>query len=134
MIKTKNIKQGLMIKAAPHEVFEALMDAKKHSQFTGDLAKISRAVGGEFTTFSGYATGKNLEIIKDEKIVQTWRASDWPEGHYSTITYVLKPAVGGTKLMFSQKGIPESEVAAVSDGWKTYYWQPLKDFLEKGKN
>lgn len=131
MMKTKNIKQGLMINAAPHAVFEALMDSKKHSLFTGDTAKISPVVGGSFTTFGGYATGKNLELIPDEKIVQTWRASNWPEGHVSVITFLLKPAGGGTKLMFSQKDIPESDADNVADGWKTYYWKPLKEFLER---
>lgn len=120
-----------MIKASPHDIFEALMDSKKHSQFTGDSAQINREVGGAFSAFGGYATGKNLEIIKDEKIVQAWRASDWPKDVYSTITFLLKPGANGTKLMFSQKGIPTDQAADVSDGRKTYYWQPLKEMLEK---
>lgn len=131
MTQTKDIKQGLMIKASTHDIYEALMDSKKHSQFTGDTAKISREVGGTFSAFSDYATGKNLELIPDEKIVQTWRASDWPKDVYSTLTILLKPVAEGTKLMFSQKGVPVDQVADVSDGWKTYYWEPLKKMLEK---
>jgi len=131
LVKTKNIKQGIMIKASAHAVYEALMDSKQHAKFTGEPAKISRSVGGSFTAYGDYASGKNLELVKDKKIVQSWRASDWPEGHYSEITYLLKPAKNGTKLMFSQKGIPTKEVKSVADGWKMYYWQPLKQMLEK---
>ena len=120
-----------MIKASAHEIYESLMDSKKHSAFSGDVAKISREVGGKFTTFGGYSSGKNLELVKDKKIVQLWRASDWPEGHFSTVTFLLKSAKGGTKVMFSQKGIPVSEVANITTGWKTYYWEPLKKMLEK---
>ena len=131
MIKTKDIKQGLMIKASTHEIYEALMDSKKHSTFTGDTAKISRKVGGKFTTFGGYSSGKNLELVKDKKIVQTWRASDWVQGHFSQVTFLLKPAKGGTKIIFSHKGIPLSDAANIAEGWKTYYWEPLKKMLEK---
>lgn len=131
MIKTKDIKQGLMIKSPAQEVYEALMDSKKHSKFTGEPAKISREVGGNFSAFDGYASGKNLELVKDKKIVQTWRASDWPEGHFSKITFLLKQTSQGTKLMFSHKGIPLEDAKNVASGWKDYYWEPLKNMLEK---
>ncbi len=131
MLKTKNIKQGLMIKATPHEIYEALMDSKKHAQFTGAPAKISQKVGGSFTAHGNYISGKNLELVKDKKIVQLWRGSTWPKGHFSTVTFLLKPTKGGTKLMFSHKGIPVREVKNITSGWKTYYWHPLKLILEK---
>ena len=131
MLKTKDIKQGLMIKASPHDIYEALMDSKKHAAFTGAGAKISREVGGVFTAHDGYIEGTNLELVKDKKIVQRWRGSDWPAGHFSTVTYLLKPTEGGTKLMFSQKGVPTDQVKNISDGWKEYYWTPLKAMLEQ---
>ena len=81
---SKNIRQTATFKASPHEVYEALMDAKKHSDFTGEDAKISRKVGGKFTIYGGEIDGTNLELVPDKKIVQSWRYSDWPEGHYST--------------------------------------------------
>ena len=130
MLKTKDIKQEVIIKATPHEVYEALMDSKKHSEFTGGGAKISRKVGGSFTAFDGYSNGKNIELVEDKKIVQSWRASDWPEGHYSTVTFIMKPVKGGTELSFSQKEVPVDDAKDVADGWKEYYWEPLKDFLE----
>lgn len=45
-MKTKTIKQTIFFKAEPHDVYEALMDSKKHSKFTGDKAVISRKEGG----------------------------------------------------------------------------------------
>jgi activator of HSP90 ATPase len=130
-METKNIKQIVNIKASPHDIYEALMDSKKHSQFTGDKAKIGRKVGEKFSTFDGYAEGSNLELIPDEKIVQTWRASDWPEGHYSKVTYSFKENGGGTRLTFTQTGVPEDQYEDVAQGWRDYYWTPLKTMLEK---
>jgi len=75
-----------MFDASPHHVYEMLMDEKKHARFTGGAAQISRDVGGAFVTNSGYSTGTTRELVQDTKIVQTWRASDWPDDHYSTLT------------------------------------------------
>ena len=127
----KIIKQSVTIKAKPHDVYEALIDSKKHTQFTGSKAMISRKAGGKFSTFDGYAEGENLELVPDKKIVQSWRAEDWPEGHYSKATFVLKEVAGGTQLIFTQSDVPEEFYDDISQGWKDYYWAPMKEMLEK---
>ncbi len=131
MMDNKTIRQSVKIKASAHEVYEAIMDSRKHTEFTGDKASISRKVGGKFSTFDGYAEGVNLELVPDRKIVQTWRASDWPAGHYSKVTFTLKEIESGTQLTFTQSDIPKEFFADVSQGWRDYYWQPLKEMLEK---
>lgn len=128
--KTKTIKQSANFKASAHEVYEALMDSKKHSQFTGGKASISRNVGGKFTVYDGYAEGKNLELITDKKIVQFWRASDWPEGAESKVTFILTATKTGTKLTFTQVGVPIECAKDIAQGWQDYYWEPMKEMLE----
>lgn len=68
-IKTKSIHQSITFKASPYKIYEALMDSKKHSQFTGDETNISRKIGGRLTAGSGYIAGGNIELIADEEIV-----------------------------------------------------------------
>jgi activator of HSP90 ATPase len=130
-METKTIKRSVPIKASPHDVYEALMDAKKHAEFTGGKAIISRKVGGKFSAFDGYAEGVNLELVPDKKIVQSWRAEDWPEGHYSKVTFAFKATTSGTQLTFTQTGLPEESADDVAQGWKDYYWAPMKEMLEK---
>ena len=127
----KTIKQSIEIKVSPHDVYEALMDSEKHSKFTGDEAVISRKVGGKFTVFGGYAEGKNIELIQDKRIVQTWHANDWPEDHYSKITITLTPSKTGTILNFTQTGVPEKFYDDISQGWDDFYWKPMKKMLER---
>ncbi len=127
----KTIKQSVTIKASPHEVYEALMDSKKHAEFTGGDAEISREVGGKFTAYDGYAEGTNIELVPDKKIVQTWRASDWTPGHYSEVTYSLEDVDGKTRLVFTQTGVPDEQYEDVSQGWRDFYWKPMKKMLEK---
>lgn len=129
-IRTKDLKQGAMMNGTPHEVYELLMDSKKHSQFTEAKASISRKVGGRFTAYDGDIEGKNIKLVKDKEIVQTWRMKYWPKGHYSEVKFILKKAGSGTKLMFSHKGIPEDDYEDIKEGWKDYYWERMKEFLE----
>jgi activator of HSP90 ATPase len=130
-METKTIRQTVTFKAAPHDVYEALMDAKKHAKFTGGKASVSRETGGKFSTFDGYAEGVNLELVPDKKIVQTWRAEDWPEEHYSRVTFSLNKLKEGTRLTFTQSGVPEEQYRDVSQGWQDYYWTPMKKMLEQ---
>jgi activator of HSP90 ATPase len=128
----KNIEQEIIIKTSPHELYEAFMDSKKHSKFTESKAKISREVGGSYSIFEGAISGKNVELIQDKKIVQTWRSEgeNWPKGYYSTITLELEPVDEGTLIKFTHIDIPESACDSVREGWETYYWEPLKDMFE----
>ena len=130
---SKIIRQSVTIKATPHQVYEALMDSRKHAKFTGQKARISRQVGGKFTAYGPFLSGTNLELVPDKKIVQAWRAQDWPEGYYSKATFTLTPVEGGTRLTFRQSGVPDEHYAAIKQGWIDSYWTPLKALLEKAK-
>ncbi|MFX1551976.1 MAG: SRPBCC domain-containing protein [Promethearchaeota archaeon] len=133
VIKTKTLEQSILIKASSHDVYEAFMDSKKHSKFTESKARISREVGGKFTIFEGALEGRNLELIQDKKIVQSWRSNEegWPKTHYSTITIELESVEKGTCLTFKQTEVPLSSYESVKEGWNEYYWEPLKNMLEK---
>jgi activator of HSP90 ATPase len=128
---SKTIRQTATFKAAPHAVYEALMDAKKHAEFTGGEAKISRKVGGKFTIYGGDIEGENLELEPDKKIVQSWRYSDWPDGVNSQATFAMEETGGKTRLSFTQTGVPDEHYEDIKQGWKDYYWGPMKQMLEK---
>jgi len=130
-MKTKTIRQSVTFNAKAHDVFEALMDSKKHAKFTGDPAKISRKVGGKFTASGDYIEGVNLEVIPDKKIVQAWHSSDMPKDYYTKVTFSFKQEKGKTKLAFIHSGVPENRYEDLKQGWKDYYWTPLKAMLEK---
>jgi len=130
-MKTRDIKQTVRFKADPHEIYSALMDSRKHSRFTGGKAVISRKTGGRITAYDGYIEGKNLELEPDKKIVQLWRASDWPEGHFSKVRFIISGNTGGSILEFTQEGIPDEFYKSIRQGWIDFYWNPMKEMLEK---
>ena len=132
-MKTKTIKQSVVINATPHQVFETLMDSKKHSELTGSNARISREVEGGFEVWDGYIKGTNMEIVPDKKIVQNWRGEEecWPEGHYSIITIELEKVEDGTRLNFIQDDLPEDCYDNIYQGWYDNYWNPMQEILKK---
>ena len=130
-MKIKTLRQSVTFITGPHEVYEAIMDSRKHSEFTGSQVSMSRKVGGKFSVYGGDIEGVNLEVIPDKKIIQSWRYSDWPEGYYSKDTFSLKEISSGTRLTFTQIGVPEESYDDISQGWRDYYWGPMKEMLEK---
>jgi activator of HSP90 ATPase len=128
---SKTIRQTVTFKASPHDIYESLIDEKKHAQFTGAKVKLNRKTGGKFSIWDGEISGENLELVPDKKIVQTWRYSDWPAGEFSTATFSLEAVDGGTRLTLNQSGVPDESYEDIKQGWKDYYWIPLKKYLAK---
>jgi activator of HSP90 ATPase len=130
---TKVLKQTRTFNAPAKDLYEVLMDSRKHSKLSGGApAKISSKVGGTFSAFGGELEGENLELIPNKKIVQSWRSKNWEPGVYSRATFAFTSAgKGKTKLTFTQSGIPESDYEDVKKGWISFYWEPMAKMLEK---
>ena len=71
------IHQKVSFTASPRELFAIYLDSKKHGAAIDDKASISRKVGARFTAFSGMLRGRNLMIVPNLMIVQSWRAKPW---------------------------------------------------------
>ncbi|MCW4054283.1 MAG: SRPBCC domain-containing protein [Candidatus Bathyarchaeota archaeon] len=118
----------------PNEVYNALLDPRKHSAFTGSKATGKAEVGAEFTAWNGYISGKNLELEKGMQIVQEWVTSEWPEGYPpSRLEFTLKEVDGKTELTMVHSDIPAEQKDELRQGWIDYYWEPLKKYFEKRK-
>jgi uncharacterized protein YndB with AHSA1/START domain len=115
MMKIKTLRQTVTFKASPRQVYDMLMDSKKHQSLSGVPAKISREVGGKFTAWGSHISGFNLALKPGQKIVQAWRATGWWPDHYSIAIYDITKVRGGAKLKFSQIGIPSDRYSGHSD-------------------
>jgi len=122
----KSIRQtATILGATPHDIYEILIDSKRHGKLTQQPTKVSRRVGGVFKVGHDLE-GKHLALTKDRRIVQTWRANNWPKGTYSKATFALTRAAGGTRVSFTQTGVPDEFYSEISKGWRDYYWGPLR--------
>jgi activator of HSP90 ATPase len=129
---TTSIRQTVTFNASPHDVYEMIMDSKKHESLSGEKASISREVGGAFKAWGEHISGFNLVLQPDRKIVQAWRARDWWADHYSIATFDLRKVDSRTELRFTQIGVPPHRFDGHSRGWIETYWQPMQELFDKG--
>jgi uncharacterized protein YndB with AHSA1/START domain len=137
----ESIHQETVFKASRQRVYEALTDTKQFDQVIelsgamksfgagGKPTEISSEEGGRFTLFGGYITGRHIELLPNERIVQAWRAGRWPQGVYSIVKFELVEQGGGTKIVFEHTGFPKGEAESLASGWKAHYWDPLQKLL-----
>jgi activator of HSP90 ATPase len=128
--KSITIHQEIEFDASPQQVYEALLDSKQFTEFSGRPAEINREVGGAFSLFKGHIIGRNVELVPNRRIVQAWRVVTWPEGAYSIARFELKPQGSGTHLVFDHIGFPEGLHHHLAAGWEENYWSPLKKYLQ----
>ena len=124
----------MVLHAKPLDVYEAYVDAKKQTAFTGSKATSNPKVSGKFTAWDGYITGKYLELSPGKKIVQEWRSSDFPEGSAASRFEIdLKEKEGGTELSIVHSGVPPEIADDIAQGWKDFYWEPMKKYFKARK-
>jgi uncharacterized protein YndB with AHSA1/START domain len=131
-MKTKTLHQTVTFNASPRQVYEMLMNSKKHQSLSGEPAKISRKVGGKFTAWGSHISGINLALKPGQKIVQAWRATGWWPDHYSIAIFDISKARGGANLKFTQIGIPPNRYSGHYRGWVETYWTPMKEIFANG--
>jgi len=130
--KTTKITQKILLPALPEEVYDALLDPRRHSEFTGSKATGKAEVGAKFTAWRGYISGKNLELEKGKRIVQEWVTTEWPEDYPpSKLEFTFKEVEGHTELTMIHSDIPTNQEEELKQGWNDYYWKPLKKYFEK---
>lgn len=100
-------------------------------------------------------SGRQLELVQDKKIVQTWRGLHMPPGHHSVLTWQYEPGscplcafcfrclcsrsnqagfvararavAGGTKVTLTQTGVHADMLEQQeSGGWEAYYFKKVR--------
>jgi activator of HSP90 ATPase len=141
----QSIHQEPAFKADRRRVYETLTDAKQFEQVVllsaamqepglRDKhlpAEIGRRPGDEFALFGGYISGRQIELVPDELIVQAWRVGNWQRGVYSIARFELQAQGSETRIVFDHSGFPSGEGANLAHGWHANYWQPLDKFLSR---
>jgi activator of HSP90 ATPase len=137
----ESIHQEPTFKASRARVYAALIDPRQFDkviQLSGVMqamhlpdkpAEIARQAGGAFALFGGYITGRHVELLPNQRIVQAWRTGDWPPGVYSIVKFELVGQGSGTRIVFDHTGFPKGEAEDLASGWKAHYWEPLEKLL-----
>jgi len=133
---TEQIKLTATFSVPPKQIYTAWLNGKEHGAMTGGgSSTASNKVGGNFTAWDKYISGKNLELVPNKRILQSWRSTEFPNNHLDSYLLVkLEEVGGGTKLTLIHSEIPEGQSKSYKDGWKKFYFAPMKKYFHKDLN
>ncbi|MEO8927216.1 MAG: SRPBCC domain-containing protein [Caulobacteraceae bacterium] len=135
------IHQEVVFKASAERIYHILTDTKTFDRVVAasgamqNMAlgnaptQISMELGGSFSLFGGYISGRQLELTPGVRIVQAWRSAGWKPHIYSVAKFELAEHTGGVELTFDQTGFPNGEGASLANGWHEHYWAPISKIL-----
>ena len=119
-----------MIPASPERIYKAWLSSKEHSAFSGGKAVVSSKVGGKFTAWDGYISGRNIQLRPGKRIVQSWRTTEFPnDAPDSRLEIIFIQAKQGTKITLNHTRIPSGQAGEYRQGWKDYYFEPMKQYF-----
>jgi Activator of HSP90 ATPase len=119
------------IHATPAEIYEAWLSSEGHAVLTGSPAKVDGNVGGEFSAWDGYIFGRTLELTPNQRIVQAWRTSEFPDkAPDSHLELLLEEVAEGTKITLIHSDMPEDQADSYRQGWEDFYFKPMKKYFK----
>ena len=112
------------------ELYETFTSPDRLAAFTRAPPKVFEGahVGGKFELFGGNVSGQYTKLEKPTKIVQQWRLSQWPEGHYSTlnIDFDQNDVDAVTVMRVMWDGVPVGQEEVTKRNWGEYYVRSIK--------
>lgn len=124
----KNLRKTIHIKVPREEVFNAITNPLTIELWTGYQARMEALPGSEFSLFDGDITGRIRSIESPALLEQIWDFGDQEEE--SLVRIELFDESGKTRLELMHTNIPDEAFENIEDGWKNYYLEALKSYLE----
>jgi len=129
-VKKDSLRMSAVIAAAPRAIYDAWMSGKGHTAMTGSKASVTAKVGGKYTAWEGYISGRTLELKPGARIVQSWRSTEFgPDDPDSRLEILLEKSARGTKVTLVHTDIPPGQAASYRKGWLDFYFTPMKEYF-----
>jgi activator of HSP90 ATPase len=123
----KTFKKSFKINAEPSDIYSAITNPYTIELWTGYKAVMSETPGSEFSLWDGDITGKNIEFVKDKKVVQEWYFGEKPE--QSIVTITIQPDKENSVVTVEHVNIPDEDFADIAEGWREYYIGAIINFF-----
>lgn len=119
-----------MIPGLPERIYSAWLDSGAHAAFTGAAAKIDPRIGGKFSVLGGSVSGRTVGLLPGRRIVQTWRAKEFPGGSSdSRLEIQFERADGATRITIMHSALPAGQGEQLKQTWIVRYFQPLRAYF-----
>lgn len=113
------------VSVPPERVFDYFTDSSKWRAWQGTDAELELKPGGIWrvnVTGDGFASGRVVEVVANERIVFTW---GWEQGPpvppgSTTVSIELLPVEGGTLIRLTHRDLPSDQIDIHRRGWEHY--------------
>ena len=127
-----NFEVSEVFPAIPEKVYAAWISSKEHSKMTGSPAEVSDKAGKPFEAWDGYIQGKNLEMDPPNRILQSWRTSEFEESDKDSLLEILFESEGnGTRVTIRHSDLPAHGMQ-YRQGWIDSYFIPMLAYFGGG--
>jgi len=124
----KDLRKTIHIKVPIEEVFNAITNPLTIELWSGYEVTMEPTPGSEFSMFEGDISGKIKSLKTPSLVEQIWDFGDQEEE--SLVRFELFEDSGKTRLEISHSNIPDEVFDNINTGWKHYYLEALKSYLE----
>lgn len=115
---------------SPETLYNAWLDSNTHSQMTGGDAMCSTEINGYFSTWDGYVTGYNINLIPYREIIQAWRTTEFSvSDEDSKLIIKISESGEGSLLTLTHQNIPTGQ-SDYEKGWVEHYFEPMKAYFK----
>lgn len=125
-LDTQSLTISQKFQCRAQEFYDALTRIEMVTAFTQGHVKMDVEKGGKFVLFGGNISGEFRELSPPNKIVQYWRYKQWPDQHYSEVTFNIKENDDHTLVTLHQELVPTAELEQTRQNWQRYYFDSIK--------
>lgn len=121
-----------ILPASAAQIYQDWLSSAGHTAMTGNPAQVDGHVGGMFSAWDGYIFGSTLDLTLNQRIVQAWRTSEFPnDAPDSHLEILLEEVDGGTKITLTHSDMPPDQVDSYRQGWEDFYFKPMREYFRK---
>jgi activator of HSP90 ATPase len=127
-----SLELSVNLNVTTEKLYNDWLDSNAHGKFTESPAQIDPSINGKFTTWEGYIFGTNKSLEPFHRIIQSWRTTEFSEKDDDSILEVIFESAGDkTRLILKHSNIPEGQGEDYKQGWKEFYFKPMKKYYNK---
>jgi len=117
---------------APDILYNGWLDSRTHSEMTGGESNIQPTKNKEFLAWDGYISCKNLELVPNQLIKQSWRSSDFKKDQEDSILELQFVSLGNnkTKLILKHSHLTDADMH-YKQGWFDSYFIPMAEYFNQ---
>ncbi|KAG5981553.1 hypothetical protein E4U55_002834 [Claviceps digitariae] len=130
IVNTVTVTSNEEFRTTADELYQTFVDPQRLAAFTRSPPKVFEGAksGGKFELFGGNVSGEYLELEPGKKVVQSWRLSQWPAGHFSKlhIEFDQNDVDHVTVMRVTWHGVPVGQEEVTKRNWVEYYVKCIK--------